>query len=658
MGSKKDVIPTISKTIMVPDPMNGHAGSGVKKKDKVVSIAESVQGSDTDSELGNGHSHHHHHHHHHKGSAKPNTKLRRCRRRLSTLLHTHVALILVCSMAALDAAFVIGQIICDILIMKETLSEWEELDGNLSSILVQVLDHLNLNSSTTKVTLRDIRDHLLTFPGNRTTLGSSHEALALDHSSDTGLEPSLWQALQTAALRIPFSQAGTINVSVPGGAAGMEPANGSSAGEMVVGIFKIPLGRSRRAAGPQARAAAKGPGVGGNEALHHLTHTFHLGSMIILSILLAEALLKVFAMGKKVLHHKLEIFDAFVVSVSWALDVAFYEGIWAHPGTEAATILIFILPWRVVRIVNSFVLVIQEKDQVQLKIVKQRLRLSVKKSKESTRKASSYKTEVKQLQGLCRKYGASENEINACDPTGRMGRRRSSLMPAMERVASLTLISALGSHPSLYTLDSSSEEEEGADGSRAVRRTVSDNPTLRSALSVSTLDSVFTIEGKGDYDTESADELDSPIFKTGGDDDSPTPSTDSPLNVARLPHVPRASMERDMGRVQLSRRLHRRLMQQDSNASGVSETSSVGRSEGERESGERVGGGEGEGGERVGGEEMERASESGREQEGVEQQHQQQQQQQQQQQLPTKEENGHPPQYHKALDRQDSNTRL
>lgn len=47
------------------------------------------------------------------------------------------------------------------------------------------------------------------------------------------------------------------------------------------------------------------------------------------------------------------MFDAFVVTVSWCLDIAFYDGIWAKPGTEAATILIFILPWRVIRIVNS-----------------------------------------------------------------------------------------------------------------------------------------------------------------------------------------------------------------------------------------------------------------------------------------------------------------
>ena len=58
-------------------------------------------------------------------------------------------------------------------------------------------------------------------------------------------------------------------------------------------------------------------------------------------------------MGKKFLHHKVEMFDAFVITVSWILDVAFWEGLWAHPEEEAANIMIFILPWRVMRIVNS-----------------------------------------------------------------------------------------------------------------------------------------------------------------------------------------------------------------------------------------------------------------------------------------------------------------
>ncbi|WAR02271.1 hypothetical protein MAR_008829 [Mya arenaria] len=77
--------------------------------------------------------------------------------------------------------------------------------------------------------------------------------------------------------------------------------------------------------------------------------------------------------------------------VSWSLDVAFWEGIWARPGQEGATLLIFILPWRVIRIVNSFVLVIQEKDLVLLKVVKQRLRLALRREKDSAVKLDKYR---------------------------------------------------------------------------------------------------------------------------------------------------------------------------------------------------------------------------------------------------------------------------
>ncbi|KAL8584053.1 hypothetical protein ACOMHN_022393 [Nucella lapillus] len=49
-----------------------------------------------------------------------NRDSRRHRKRLSVLLHTHVVLIVVCTLSALDAACVMGQIICDVLIMKGT----------------------------------------------------------------------------------------------------------------------------------------------------------------------------------------------------------------------------------------------------------------------------------------------------------------------------------------------------------------------------------------------------------------------------------------------------------------------------------------------------------------------------------------------------------
>lgn len=42
----------------------------------------------------------------------------RMKKRMSTLMHTHVALIILTACAVLDASCVIGQIIADILIMK------------------------------------------------------------------------------------------------------------------------------------------------------------------------------------------------------------------------------------------------------------------------------------------------------------------------------------------------------------------------------------------------------------------------------------------------------------------------------------------------------------------------------------------------------------
>ncbi|PVD34114.1 hypothetical protein C0Q70_05377 [Pomacea canaliculata] len=425
----------------------------------------------------------------------------RCRKRLSILMHTHVALIVVCTLAALDAACVIGQIICDILIMKETLHEWDELDKNLTTLLkVQIPDLNATEHDPEALNLKKIRDILLKPP----IPVSSRTQPASSFNSDGKGE------LVARTLR--------------------EHHQGTDA------HWNLQNTRGEE----QAATSRRGDLQGTHKLLHDLTHSFHLGSLIILSMLLLETLLKVFAMGKKVLHHKLEIFDAFVVSVSWALDVAFWEGIWAHPGEEAATILIFILPWRVVRIVNSFVLVIQEKDHVQLKIVKQRLRLSVKRTNFAPKLSLLHPqsalirhpfvhpqwkvpecTEVKQLQGLCRKYGATENEINACGPTGRSGRRRSSLVPVMEQAAALTLIGALGSHPSLYTMESSSDEDDLT--SRDLTHGITNGRTLRSAYSCTTLDSadgIYTIDSKRNSegyitsDNEStADGLDNPVFE-------------------------------------------------------------------------------------------------------------------------------------------------
>lgn len=185
--------------------------------------------------------------------------------------------------------------------------------------------------------------------------------------------------------------------------------------------------------------------------------------MVILTVLLVETKLKILAMGKKFLNHKIEVFDAFVITVSWALDIAFWEGLWAHPENEAANIMIFILPWRVIRIVNSFVMVIQEKDQVQLKIVKQQYRGSVKRASDMKMKVELYRIELRHLQSLCRRRGATEKEIQSCAPEGK--RRRSSLLPVLTRLASVGLLGSVSSSADLTkeaASNDTSDEEDSA----------------------------------------------------------------------------------------------------------------------------------------------------------------------------------------------------
>jgi len=41
--------------------------------------------------------------------------------------------------------------------------------------------------------------------------------------------------------------------------------------------------------------------------LHELTHAFHLGSMVILTFLVLVTYFKIFVMGRKFLHHKIEV---------------------------------------------------------------------------------------------------------------------------------------------------------------------------------------------------------------------------------------------------------------------------------------------------------------------------------------------------------------
>ena len=76
----------------------------------------------------------------------------------------------------------------------------------------------------------------------------------------------------------------------------------------------------------------------------------HYMSLTILSIFMVELFFKLIALGKEFFHHKLEIFDAFVIVSSFILDIIslVYEEAFA-----ALELLVLLRLWRIVRVVNG-----------------------------------------------------------------------------------------------------------------------------------------------------------------------------------------------------------------------------------------------------------------------------------------------------------------
>lgn len=79
----------------------------------------------------------------------------------------------------------------------------------------------------------------------------------------------------------------------------------------------------------------------------------HCGSLAILCIFMIEILLKLIAFRLKYFTHKFEVFDGIIVVVSFVLDIASLR---EEEAFEAASLLILLRLWRVVRIVNGAVL--------------------------------------------------------------------------------------------------------------------------------------------------------------------------------------------------------------------------------------------------------------------------------------------------------------
>ncbi|CAH3034460.1 unnamed protein product [Pocillopora meandrina] len=116
----------------------------------------------------------------------------------------------------------------------------------------------------------------------------------------------------------------------------------------------------------------------------HAPHILHYTSIAILSIFMIELFVKIYAMGLTFFKHKMEIFDGIVVTVSFALDIAF-------SGKEGAVdgigLIVLLRLWRVTRIVNGIVLSVQIQADRKIEVLE--------------KENSELKEELEQLKSKC-----------------------------------------------------------------------------------------------------------------------------------------------------------------------------------------------------------------------------------------------------------------
>ncbi|XP_074660947.1 uncharacterized protein LOC141913341 [Tubulanus polymorphus] len=195
--------------------------------------------------------------------------------------------------------------------------------------------------------------------------------------------------------------------------------------------------------------------------LEEMAHAFHLASIAILCLMTLEKLLIIFGLGMAIIHKKMEIFDTFVVVSSFLLDLVLLEGVWATTEKDAALFLVILLPWRVIRIVNCFVMTMKQRHHIRMQLQKHARRKAQKKVKLYKKHIERLRRQIKSLKGLCRKHGAEEREINACAFVFTESRRRKSSLPvnAMSTMASLALIGVIGNDPHITNKDEPDPED-------------------------------------------------------------------------------------------------------------------------------------------------------------------------------------------------------
>ncbi|KAL4225352.1 Voltage-gated hydrogen channel 1 [Mactra antiquata] len=144
-----------------------------------------------------------------------------------------------------------------------------------------------------------------------------------------------------------------------------------------------------------------------------IAHGLHKASISILGILVLETFLKIFCFGTQMFEHKLECFDSFIVIASFIVDIVFIKGLQQFTVQEFVLILAFMVPWRIIRVVNSLVVAIMDHEHFRLVLLYKQKKKVSNELKEAKSEIKGLEACISALEQMCQDAGLPDSMISA-----------------------------------------------------------------------------------------------------------------------------------------------------------------------------------------------------------------------------------------------------
>ncbi|KAK3101234.1 hypothetical protein FSP39_001992 [Pinctada imbricata] len=139
----------------------------------------------------------------------------------------------------------------------------------------------------------------------------------------------------------------------------------------------------------------------------------HKLSIIIVCTLFTETILKVGCFGHHFFSNKLEVFDAVIVVASFVVDFVFLN-MSVNSIQQFILILACMLPWGVIRVVNSLVVAVRDHEHFRLKLLYTQKKKTDSENKHLKQERDKLNEQVDGMRKLCVSEGIEEWKVSQC----------------------------------------------------------------------------------------------------------------------------------------------------------------------------------------------------------------------------------------------------